>query len=75
MGNYLVAGIHPDHVISTNKGIPVIKEQDRYRIVRGVRFVDDVMEGIGYDITPEMLDSAGCNICVHGGQYSSTVIK
>lgn len=68
MGSYLIAGIHPDKVIMANKGPPVIKEDERYRLIRSVRFVDDVMEGIGYDITPAMLDAAGCDICVHGGK-------
>lgn len=73
MGTYLVAAVCTDRVISVNKGPPVINEQDRFDIMRGVRFVDEIFEydDLNYRVTPEMLDSAGCDICVHGGNAKS----
>lgn len=60
--------MHTDACIAAHKGLPVITDQERYRIIRGVGWVDDVAEGVDYFITPEILDSAGCDVSVHGGK-------
>lgn len=42
MGNRLVVGVHNDQEITLNKGPPVFNEQERYRMVRGIKWVDEV---------------------------------
>ena len=42
MGDYLVVGVHTDEEISKHKGPPVFNEQERYRMVRGIKWVDEV---------------------------------
>ena len=42
MGTYLVVGVHNDEEIAKHKGPPVFNQQERYRMVRGIKWVDEV---------------------------------
>lgn len=37
-------------------------------MVRGIKWVDEVVEGAPYVTTLETLDRYGCDFCVHGGE-------
>ncbi|XP_064478058.1 ethanolamine-phosphate cytidylyltransferase-like isoform X1 [Ornithodoros turicata] len=66
MGDYLVVGVHTDEEIKKHKGPPVFTEQERYKMVRAIKWVDEVVEGAPYITTLETLDKYGCDFCVHG---------
>lgn len=40
----------------------------RYKMVRGIKWVDEVVEGAPYVSTLETLDRYNCDFCVHGGK-------
>lgn len=40
----------------------------RYKIVRGIKWVDEVVEAAPYVTTIETLDKYNCAFCVHGGK-------
>ena len=42
MGEVLVVGVHTDEEITQHKGPPVFTEEERYRMVRGIKWVDGV---------------------------------
>lgn len=42
----------------------------RYKMVRGIKWVDEVVEGAPYVSTLETLDKYDCDFCVHGGKYN-----
>ncbi|XP_065898518.1 ethanolamine-phosphate cytidylyltransferase-like isoform X2 [Dysidea avara] len=73
LGDYLVVGVHSDEDIMKNKGPPVYTEQERYRIVRAIKWVDEVVEASPYLPTPEnTLDKHNCDFCIHGADISTT---
>lgn len=39
-------------------------------MVRGIKWVDEVIEGAPYVTTLETLDKYNCDYCVHGGMLS-----
>lgn len=41
----------------------------RYKMVRGIKWVDEVIEGAPYVTTLETLDEYDCDFCVHGGEF------
>lgn len=41
-GDYLIVGVHTDEEIEMHKGPPVFSEQERYRMIRGIKWVDEV---------------------------------
>jgi hypothetical protein len=38
-------------------------------MVRGIKWVDEVVEGVPYVTTLETLDKYQCDFCVHGGKH------
>jgi glycerol-3-phosphate cytidylyltransferase-like family protein len=40
----------------------------RYKMVRGIKWVDEVVEAVPYVTTLETLDKYQCDFCVHGGE-------
>ncbi|XP_054715915.1 ethanolamine-phosphate cytidylyltransferase-like [Uloborus diversus] len=65
MGDYLIVGVHTDEEITRHKGPPVFTEQERYKMVRAVKWVDEVVEGAPYITTIDTLDKYNCDFCVH----------
>nr|CAD7454322.1 unnamed protein product [Timema tahoe] len=72
LGDYLVVGVHTDEEITKHKGPPVFTEQERYKMVRAIKWVDDVVEGAPYVTTLETLDKYNCDFCVHGDDITMT---
>jgi len=72
MGDYLIVGVHSDEEVAINKGPPVFNEQERYKMVRGIKWVDEVVEGAPYVTQLDVLDEYGCEFCVHGDDITST---
>lgn len=72
MGDYLVVGVHNDEEISKHKGPPVFNEEERYRMVRGIKWVDEIVENAPYVTTVETLDRYDCDFCVHGNDITLT---
>lgn len=72
LGHKLVVGIHNDADISKNKGPPVFTQEERYKMVRGIKWVDEVVEDAPYVTTLETLDKYNCDFCVHGDDITLT---
>uniref|UniRef100_A0A665UX42 ethanolamine-phosphate cytidylyltransferase n=1 Tax=Echeneis naucrates TaxID=173247 RepID=A0A665UX42_ECHNA len=73
MGDYLIAGVHTDAEISKHKGPPVFTQEERYKMVRAIKWVDEIVEGAPYVTTLETLDKHNCDFCVHGDDITLTV--
>jgi ethanolamine-phosphate cytidylyltransferase len=52
--------------ITKHKGPPVFTEQERYKMVRAIKWVDQVVENAPYVTTLETLVEYNCAFCVHG---------
>uniref|UniRef100_A0AAR2IHX8 ethanolamine-phosphate cytidylyltransferase n=1 Tax=Pygocentrus nattereri TaxID=42514 RepID=A0AAR2IHX8_PYGNA len=73
MGDYLIVGVHTDEEISKHKGPPVFTQAERYKMVRAIKWVDEIVEGAPYVTTLETLDKYICDFCVHGDDITLTV--
>ena len=72
LGDVLIVGVHSDAEITKHKGPPVFNEQERYKMVRGIKWVDEVVENAPYVTTIETLDAHNCDFCVHGDDITLT---
>lgn len=72
MGDHLVVGVHSDAEIRMHKGPPVFTEEERYKMVRSIKWVDEVIEGAPYVTHLETLDKYDCSFCVHGDDVTTT---
>jgi len=44
LGDILVVGVHSDEEIARHKGPTVMKEKERYALIRSCKWVDEVVE-------------------------------
>lgn len=72
LGDYLIVGVHSDSEIAKHKGPPVYNEQERYKMVKGIKWVDEVVENAPYVTTLETLDQYDCDYCAHGDDITLT---
>lgn len=56
LGDELVVGLVPDREILRCKGPPLLNENERLELVESVKWVDEVLLGVPYDLTPEFLE-------------------
>lgn len=70
MGDYLIVGVHSDAEITKHKGPPVFSEEERYKLIRAVKWVDEVVEDAPYITTLETLNKYECDFCVHGNDIT-----
>ncbi|XP_004374405.1 ethanolamine-phosphate cytidylyltransferase [Trichechus manatus latirostris] len=73
MGDYLIVGVHTDEEISKHKGPPVFTQEERYKMVQAIKWVDEVVAAAPYITTLQTLDKYNCDFCVHGNDVSLTV--
>ncbi|KAK5982989.1 Ethanolamine-phosphate cytidylyltransferase [Trichostrongylus colubriformis] len=71
-GKKLIVGVHNDEEIAAHKGPPVFNEEERYRMVEGIKWVDEVVEDAPYITTVETLNRYDCDFCVHGDDITLT---
>ncbi|CAL8108870.1 unnamed protein product [Calicophoron daubneyi] len=72
LGDKLIVGVHNDREITEHKGPPVFNEQERYRLVRAVKWVDEVIEGAPYVTYLDTLDKYDCDFAAHGDDIVTT---
>jgi ethanolamine-phosphate cytidylyltransferase len=72
LGDYLIVGVHSDEEITKHKGPPVFNEAERYKMVKGIKWVDEIVENAPYVTTLETLDKHDCDFCVHGDDITLT---
>ena len=56
LGDELVVGLVPDSEILRCKGPPLMNQDERLEMVESVKWVDEVLEGVPYDLTPAFLE-------------------
>ncbi|CAH8818858.1 unnamed protein product [Schistosoma curassoni] len=66
LGDQLIVGNHSDKEITKHKGPPVLHEQERYRLIRAMKRVDEVVEDAPYFTYVKTLEKYSCEFCVHG---------
>lgn len=72
LGDYLIVGVHSDAEITKNKGPPVYNQEERYKMVKAIKWVDEIVEDAPYVTTLETLDQYDCDFCAHGDDITLT---
>src|SRR5579862_1241237 len=67
----LIVGVHADRDVASYKVPPILTHAERVAVVRGCRFVDQVLdEPAPLQATPALLDKIGADFCCHGDDMS-----
>ena len=69
-GDTLVVGLIPDAEVLRCKGPPVLREAERRAVIASVKWVDEIIENVPYDLTPAFCETLyskhGVDFIVHG---------
>ena len=66
LGKQLVVGVHSNAEIEKHKGPPVFTDEERYEMVRSIKWVDEVVEDAPYCTYQKTMDEHNCQYCAHG---------
>lgn len=69
LGDYLIVGVITDDHVETYKRRPVLSLKDRAAVVRGCKYVDEVIEGVSPICTKEWIAKKGISVVVHGDDF------
>ncbi|KAF7272413.1 hypothetical protein GWI33_014800 [Rhynchophorus ferrugineus] len=72
LGGYLIVGLHSDEEIKNHKRQPVYTEEERLKMVRAIKWVDEVVEDVPYITTLDTMDKHNCDVCVHADDITVT---
>jgi len=71
--DYLIVGVHSDEEILQHKNcLPVLTSQERYDLVRGIKWVDEVVPAAPYVTSLTTLDKHDAKWCAHGNDITTT---
>mmetsp|Transcript_9349 Transcript_9349/g.16851 ORF Transcript_9349/g.16851 Transcript_9349/m.16851 type:complete len:463 (-) Transcript_9349:3747-5135(-) len=56
LGDELVVGVVPDHEILAHKGPPVMNNYERRRAVEAVKWVDEIIDDVPYEVSDSFLE-------------------
>ncbi|KPI90879.1 putative ethanolamine-phosphate cytidylyltransferase [Leptomonas seymouri] len=70
-GNYLIVGVYEDNVVNMHKGMnyPIMNLNERVLGVLSCRYVDEVVMGVPFEVTKELIESLNIDVVV-GGRFS-----
>ncbi|KPA84605.1 putative ethanolamine-phosphate cytidylyltransferase [Leptomonas pyrrhocoris] len=74
-GDYLIVGVYEDKVVNDHKGknYPIMNLNERVLGVLSCRYVDEVVMGVPFDVTKELIESLGIDVVV-GGKFTDLVL-
>ncbi|XP_022728663.1 ethanolamine-phosphate cytidylyltransferase-like isoform X2 [Durio zibethinus] len=73
LGDFLLVGIHADHIVSEHRGMPypVMHVHERSLSMLACRYVDEVIIGAPWEITKDMITTFNISLVVHGSVAES----
>jgi len=68
LGDYLIVGIHEDHVVNAIKGanLPILNLHERVLSVLACRHTNEVVIGAPWKVTKEMIENMNVKVVAHG---------
>lgn len=66
LGSYLIVGVHSWLSINREKGLPVMEDDERYEVVEGCRYVDEVVRDAPFVTQVSMVGEYGVDVVAHG---------
>ncbi|CAG9580103.1 putative ethanolamine-phosphate cytidylyltransferase [Leishmania major strain Friedlin] len=76
LGDYVIAGVYEDQVVNEHKGknYPIMSFNERVLGVLSCRYVDEVVMGVPFDVSKDVIDGLHINVVV-GDKFSDLVVE
>mmetsp|Transcript_85966 Transcript_85966/g.224088 ORF Transcript_85966/g.224088 Transcript_85966/m.224088 type:complete len:449 (-) Transcript_85966:50-1396(-) len=62
----LVVGVHSDAEIADNKALPVMRQDERYELLKHIKWIDEIVRDVPYSPLISTLEGARADFCIHG---------
>jgi ethanolamine-phosphate cytidylyltransferase len=75
-GDYLIVGVYEDKVVNEHKGknYPIMNLNERVLGVLSCRYADEVVMGVPFEVTRELIESLGIDVVV-SGRFSDIAVE
>ena len=70
---YLIVGVHSDKDVESYKRIPIITQEQRYKMIKYCSLVDKVIESAPLVITEKYIEQHKIDYVVHGNDFSESL--
>lgn len=71
LGDKLVVGVHSDEEVTKFKRPPILTQDERCKLLGGIKWVDEVVKNAPYVTSSEVMDENDCKYCAHGDDIST----
>lgn len=71
LGDKLIVGVHSDAEVTKFKRPPVLTQDERCKLLEGIKWVDEVVKDAPYVTSLNFMDGNDCNFCAHGDDIST----
>ncbi|KAJ6647398.1 Ethanolamine-phosphate cytidylyltransferase [Pseudolycoriella hygida] len=71
LGTKLIVGVHSDEDIRRVKRPPVYSQNERVKMVKAIKWTDEVIESAPYKTSIQTLNDYNCDFAVHGDDKST----
>jgi phosphoenolpyruvate phosphomutase len=78
LGDFLIVGVHPDHIVKNYKRTPIIPFEQRKKIIEAIKGVDLVVTDCRMDESPNQIENFkkyGVDIAVHADDFKPVYVK
>ncbi|HLJ31271.1 MAG TPA: adenylyltransferase/cytidyltransferase family protein [Candidatus Babeliales bacterium] len=75
LGTHLVVGIISDEVATNYKRQPILTQEERIKVLRGCKYVDEVVPNAPLAVTKDFIDKYNIDIVVHGDDFNEKKLK
>lgn len=73
-GDYLIIGVLSDEDVESYKRVPILKLEERVAMVRGCRYVDEVIVAPPLRLTKEWITDHRIDYVVHGDDFNPELL-
>ena len=70
LGTHLIVGIIPDDVATAYKRKPILRQEERAKVMEGCKYVNEVVQNAPLIVTKDFIESHKIDFVIHGDDFN-----
>ncbi|HJZ24260.1 MAG TPA: LicD family protein [Candidatus Babeliales bacterium] len=75
LGTHLIVGIIPDDVATTYKRQPILRQEERIKVISGCQYVNEIIANAPLAITKDFIAQHNIDFVVHGDDFTQEQLQ